>query len=580
MMDYLQMGKEFTRTLSFLKHRALFYFIGMLGMSLMLAVIPVVQAMIIKKMIEAAEFKQMSLLVEGIYLLIVSLLCLCIFIPLFRYMYNACAKRTEGDLQVEVFNHRSTLPIRYFENNHSGILLSRLTNDVTTMTGLYTGRLRRLIAPVIYGLTAAVPMFLLDWRLALGLVTLNVISMFFNVLYTKPIRRISSEIQHSLGMLSSRIVDILSGFTVIKLYPIRTLILNKYSEQNRRVTEQAINREKKGASLDSLNYLLGIISTMFVLIVGAMMVSWGETTFGTLFALMFLQMRLNRSFLEVGLFIPEVQNALAGSERVFTFLDEKSEPTHYSSSQELKSESQPYLSMKDVHFTYGEFGSVLDGVTFSVEQGQTVGFVGESGGGKSTIFKLLLGFFPANHGTMTIAGKYVGEWTLKELREQIAYVPQTPYLFNGTIKENIRFGSPDANQDAVMAAAKAAFAHDFILQQPKGYETMVGEQGSRLSGGQKQRIAIARAILKDAPILLLDEATSALDSESEYWVQKAIEKLKENRTTLCIAHRLSTIEEADAIFVINKGRVVEHGTHEALIKNGQYYKDMVKQSER
>jgi len=231
------------------------------------------------------------------------------------------------------------------------------------------------------------------------------------------------------------------------------------------------------------------------------------------------------------------------------------------------------VALEEVSFAYApEEGNVLKGVSLRVEEGETVALVGPSGGGKSTVFKLLLGFYSPNAGAISILGKGLDQYTLQELRDIIAYVPQNPYLFNGTIAENIGFGHPGASLEEIEAAARAACAHDFIRQFPDGYETMVGERGSHLSGGQRQRIAIARAILRDAPILLLDEATSSLDSESEEQVQLALARLMKNRTTLVIAHRLSTVRDAHRIVVIAGGRVAEEGTHQELLQAGGIYR--------
>jgi ABC-type multidrug transport system fused ATPase/permease subunit len=237
------------------------------------------------------------------------------------------------------------------------------------------------------------------------------------------------------------------------------------------------------------------------------------------------------------------------------------------------------VAIRDLAFRYegedeqadGDDVEVLRGISLSAERGQMVALVGPSGGGKSTIVKLLLGLYPVREGTVEVEGRPVGAYALTQLRSMMAYVPQDAYLFDGTIEENIRYGRPDATHEQVVDAARAANAHDFIAAQPDGYDTRVGERGARLSGGQRQRIAIARALIKDAPILLLDEATSALDSESEELVQGALEVLMRGRTTVAIAHRLSTVENADTIYVIDGGRVVDEGRHEALVGRDNLY---------
>jgi ABC-type multidrug transport system fused ATPase/permease subunit len=232
------------------------------------------------------------------------------------------------------------------------------------------------------------------------------------------------------------------------------------------------------------------------------------------------------------------------------------------------------IDFLNVTFAYNGGENILKSISFGVPQGQFVAFAGPSGGGKSTLFKLLLGCYPVKDGTIFVDGKPMHAYSLADLRDRIAYVPQDAYLFSGTILENIRYGKPSASEEQIVAAAKAAFAHDFVVEFPGGYQTVVGERGARLSGGQRQRIAIARALLKDAPILLLDEATSALDSESEQIVQRALEVLMKGRTTLVIAHRFSTIVNADAIYVIDGGKVVEQGKHAELMSRQGVYANL------
>ncbi|WP_410768006.1 ABC transporter ATP-binding protein [Fontibacillus sp. BL9] len=572
--------KEFVRSMSFMKRRMLIYLTGMIGMSFMLSVIPVIQAMIMKKMIEAAERSNFNLLLEGIQILLVSLALICVFIPLFRYMYNACAKLATEELKITVFDQRSKLPIRYFEKNHSGQILSTLTNGVTTMAGLYTGRLRRLIHPIIYGLTAAVPMFVMEWRISSILLALNLLSVYLNTLFTKKMRRISRIIQQSLGNLSSSLVDMLSGALVMKMFPIHRLILNRYQNNNDATTQFMVEREKVSGKLDGLNYFMGFASNIIILTLGSFMVYAGGTSFGTLFALMFLQTRLSQAFLEIGIFIPEVQQALSGSEQIFQLLDEPREPEQYEISEhndQTTDTSNSYISFNNVSFGYDLNHPVLNEFGVSIGKGQSVALVGPSGCGKSTVLKLLLGFYPVDQGTIIIDNKPLNQYHLKELRNKIAYIPQESYLFSGTIEDNILYGKPEAGEEEIVEAAKAAFAHEFIMGFPEGYKTMVGERGNKLSGGQKQRISIARAILKNSPILLLDEATSSLDSESEHLVQLALMGLMKDRTTITIAHRFSTIEQSDLICVVSQGSVIEKGSHCELIRTSSMYKQLYEQ---
>jgi ATP-binding cassette, subfamily B, bacterial len=573
------LGEEFLRSMSFMKSRIVPYMTGILGMSILSANIFVVESFMLKYLIDASVKKDMSMLTYGLTLIISGAFLIIIFIPIFQYMYNNCARKGHADVRRAVFEHRGKLPISYFEKNHSGSIVSRILNDTEKMSGLYTGRLRRLLFPFIYGSACAVPMFILDWRISIGLVVVNAISMYLNTFFSKPIRSLSKNIQETASTMTEDLLNILSGIQIIKLFHLEETIQKLYTKSNDKNIQYSLKRNKLSAILDSINFFLGSINTLGLLIVGALLVSISFTTFGTLFALLNLQRRLNQAFLDIGANIPFVNDALAGSSRIFEFLDEKPEPETYTMIKDIK--SKYFIEMQNVNFGYEKKKNILNDFNLSVSQGETVALVGESGCGKSTIIKLLLGFYPPVSGNITIAGTSLGNMTLKDMRNKIAYVSQDSHIFCGTIKENIMFGNMDATEEEIINAAKAANAHDFIMEQPDGYKTNAGERGERLSGGQKQRIAIARAILKNAPVLLLDEATSALDSESETLVKEALDNLMKSRTTIVISHRLSTVEKSDMICVLNKGNIIEKGTHkELLLLNGEYKSLYEKQFEK
>lgn len=564
--------KEFLRAMHFMKPRIWRFAIGILGMSVFYASISVVEAFMVKNIIDATVSKDLSLMTRGISIILAAAAAIVIFVPIFQYMYNACAKEGLADAQKAVFGHRSRLPIRYFELRHSGSLVSALLNDAELMSGLYTAKIRRLTFPFIYGTAAAVPMFILNWKISIALVLINSLSLYLNTAFSRPIRKASDLIQASASRMTEHLLNIIAGIQIIKLFRIGPFIQKRYEDHNQEYAQLAIGRAKLGAKLSGINSFLGMSNNLGLLLIGAWLASINMITFGTVFALMSLQRRLNQAFLQVGEYIPQVQDSLAGSARIYQFLDEQAEPEIYDMPH--ADPGHRYIEMRDIAFRYGDRGIVLNNFNLSVEEGQTVALVGSSGSGKSTATKLLLGYYPPDSGTISVAGKSLGEQSLEELRKKIAYVPQDAYVFNGSIAENIRYGCMEASSEAIAAAAEAANAHDFIMQQPQGYDTILGERGSKLSGGQRQRIAIARAFLKNAPILLLDEATSALDSESERQVQEALQKLMRNRTTIVISHRLSTIEHADRIYVIHEGEVAEVGTHEELLASGGVYRQL------
>jgi ABC-type multidrug transport system fused ATPase/permease subunit len=327
----------------------------------------------------------------------------------------------------------------------------------------------------------------------------------------------------------------------------------------------------------------GFGASMFIapLAVGAYMVLTDQTTFGTMVAQIQLNGPIQFLVYSLGGTITRLQSSLAAADRILDVLDAPPEPARYAKAgivpaSELPEPARPdaLIEFNRVTFGYGEKEpEVLCEMSFVVRPSQVAAFVGPSGGGKSTIFKLLLGGYPVQQDAIYLSGQSLNTYPLHDLREQFAYIPQDAYLYSGSILDNIRYGRPGASEKEVIAAAQAAYAHEFVSEFPDGYRSLVGERGTRLSGGQRQRIAIARALLKDAPILLLDEATSALDSESEELVQQALDVLMRGRTVLVIAHRLSTVDHADVIYVVEDGKVVESGTQQELLdRQGLFYR--------
>ena len=563
------LGSEFTRVMSFMRPRIGRYASGMLFMTALGTGLSVVEAFALKYILNATVDRQMSSFVLGILVMLVGSLIVIALIPVFRWWYNSCAVLTAAEIRRLVFNHITRLPVSYFEGSHSGQVISRMTNDANLMVDIYNYKLRRFVAPTINAIVSGIAMLLLDWRIASVLILFNFMAVYVNTLYARPIRRVSDRIQQAMGTMTERLVDLLAGFSIIKLYHLEYKMIDSYEQVNWRATDLSINRRHVEGMLDSTNYLLSVVSNLGMVVVGSLLVTHKITDFGNLLALINLQASLNRALLQAGSYLPQVQESLAGASRVFQLLDAPVEPERYDLMPVQVCHAN--IEMKDVTFSYEQRARVLDGLSLSVKQGQVAALVGPSGGGKSTVVKILMGFYCLQEGSIVVGGKSLGDYTLKQLRDMIAYVPQDAYLFDGTIEENIRYGRVDAPEEQVKTAAKAAYAHDFIMEQPSGYRTLVGERGARLSGGQRQRIAIARALLKNAPILLLDEATSSLDSESEQLVQQALDVLMRDRTTIVIAHRLSTVQHADMIYVIDDGRVVEQGKHCELMEQGGLY---------
>lgn len=567
--------QQIARLARLLGRRKLSFILSFLGFGLMSSSVSIITAMLVSTFLDAITEKNMDAVMTLSIQFMLIVVAMCILTPLFQYWYGKTVKTIMNSMRLRVFHHMEKLPVTYYENSHSGDSLSRITNDLQTMENAFSGEALTLLSLMATGTISAVIMFYLDWRFAVAMIFLGLLSTYVNARYAKPFRTISTEIQEQSGVQLERLTNLVAGTQVSRTFQMVDGMNRKYKETTTRLADLFLMRAKKSAYLTSTNYFLLWINNGGAFIIGAFMLINGQLTIGSLLGVILLLENVTNLFRNLGVFWANLQSSLAGADRVLDLLDVAEEPERYAAvSKEAavaSSNEDDMLNFKNVSFAYHKDENVLNRLNLQVDKGQLVALVGPSGGGKSTIMKLLLGFYPFSEGDIQIAGKSFADYSLEELRNKMAYVSQDPYLFEGTIEQNIRYGKMDATTDEVIEAARAAFAHDFITEQADGYNTAVGERGVRLSGGQKQRIAIARAILKNAPILLLDEATSALDSDSELAVQQGIERLMEGKTTIAIAHRLSTIEQADTIVVVDRGRIMEQGKHDELLAAGGAY---------
>jgi ATP-binding cassette, subfamily B, bacterial len=496
--------------------------------------------------------------------------------PFVIYFWRSTLYEATANIRETIFKHLNRLPLGYHEAHHSGEALSILTNDLTAAERAYQDDLLMLAEATAQGLGAVIAMLLINWQLALLVLLSGVAPLIVNTLFAKPLRKIGEEVQERLGGISERMSDLLAGYQVIRTFNLGEWILSRFEQANDQVLGSSLKRVRTEAALAGANDFAGIFSFLS-LVAGGYFAMTGLTTLGSMIALIQLSNNVNYFVYTIGGTISRVQSALAAADRILALLDNPQEPAAYATvlpAVVQETPAAPLLAFRQVRFGYAQDEDILNQLSFTVEKGQMVALAGPSGGGKSTILKLLLGCYPLRGGEINLAGGSIAHRPLAELREVFAYVPQDSYLFAGTIYDNIRYGKPDASESEIQAAAQAAFAHEFITKFPEGYQTVVGERGARLSGGQRQRIAIARALLKNAPILLLDEATSALDSESEQVVQQALQVLMEGRTTLVVAHRFSTILHADSIYVIQEGKLVEQGNHEELMALEGVYRNL------
>ncbi|MDP4177131.1 MAG: ABC transporter ATP-binding protein [Bacillota bacterium] len=525
-----------------------------------------------KFMIDASVKSDINNLKQGLIIVAAVSLIGMVMFSVFEFIFFSMGNKTTAKIRRNLFKRILHLPVSYVEQNHSGDVMSRLTNDVKTMQKSYGWPLRNIIVSIFVGITSIVVMMILEWRVSIPLIIVGFISVIINSKQQGTIRSISNDIQKSTANYTENLTNILSGFFTMKSFQLEKMMFNKAEEINNKILDNNKKLTKRNASMESRNFFFGSINYVGVVALASFLAINGISSLGSTISLIFLLGNVNRMFSDTNSMILQLQGYLSGSQRVMELLKTNEEPQKINNISEHNKNIM--IGLNKVSFAYDDKNNVLDNINLSVKKGQVAAVVGPSGGGKSTIIKMILGYYAPLSGSIIINEKSINNYTMTELRGQIAYVPQDCYIFDGTIEENIQYGRLDATHEDIINAAKAADADEFIKVLEKGYETNVGERGIKLSGGQRQRIAIARAFLKNAPILLLDEATSSLDSESEQYVQKALNRLMNGRTVLIIAHRLSTITNADIIYVIDKGENIEQGKHDELVSNNSLYQKL------
>ncbi|MBU3075342.1 ABC transporter ATP-binding protein [Clostridium estertheticum] len=540
-----ELYKDLKNTFVFLKGHYFVYFTGIIGMILLQSSSALLESYLLKMLLDIGAPESMWFIFKMIAILVIYMILMVLLLPVFTFMFNGRAKYGHCNLNKAVYEKFNKIDVNYYEKRHSGEVLSVFENDTWVVAVIFMRHFRRTVASLATIVIYLIPMFVFDYRITLIILTLNLITLTANTYIAKRLKATTKEIQKQMSNMTVTIGNIVGGMSIIKMYQLAGSMREKFKKDNSEVSRLSLKNSKITALLTSYNFFISMLNILVFLLLGTIMVKHGLTTYGNILAIMTLQTALDANFREFGQYYPMFYNSLAGTERIYDFLDIEEEPLKWEAEHINQAE---YIQFYKVNFGYTQDKLVLKDFNLSVKEGETLAIIGESGSGKSSVAKLLLGFYKINSGGISIGGKNLSDMILSEIRDMIAYVPQEAILFNTTIMENIRYGREDATDEEIFAAARAANADTFIRQQPQGYETLVGERGIRLSGGQCQRIAIARAIIKNAPILLLDEATSALDSESERLIKSTIDEYGKTRTTIIIAHRLSTIENADRVF--------------------------------
>jgi subfamily B ATP-binding cassette protein MsbA len=485
-------------------------------------------------------------------------------------LMNNVGQRIIADTQVRMFGHLMNADLAYFHNNPTGKLVSSFIFDSNLLREAVTRAVAGIAKDSLTLLFLVALMFYQDWKLALAAIVVFPPAAVAMRNLGKRMRKASTASQEETGNLSELLTETFEGARVVKAYGMEGYETDRASAAVERRLTHLLKLVRTRAAATPVTETLGGVAVATVILYGGYQVIDGITTPGTFFSFIAALVMAYQPLKSLANLNTALQEGLAAAQRVFALLDVEPEIADRPGAPALKVTGGE-IDLEDVSFTYRAGAPALRNVGLKVPAGRTVALVGPSGAGKSTLLNLIPRFFDASTGRVSIDGADVRGVTLASLRGAIALVSQETGLFNDTVRANIAYGRPGASEADIAAAAAAAAAHDFIGELADGYETMIGENGVRLSGGQRQRLAIARAMLKDAPILLLDEATSALDAEAERQVQDALKRLMEGRTTLVIAHRLATVLNADRIYVMDQGRIVEAGSHAELVAKGGVY---------
>ena len=487
------------------------------------------------------------------------------------YQGHMMGAKMERDMRRELFDHYQELSFSYYSKNNSGQMMSKLVSDLFDISEFAHHGPENLFISLLKIAGAFIFLFFINKKLALPLILLVIVMFVFSFRQNAKMQETFMENRRKIGDVNASLQDTLSGIRVVQSFANEDIERAKFKKSNEAfLVSKRDNYHCMGSFMSSNLFFQGMMY-LVTLVYGGYLIAQGEMQTADL-AMYALYIGIFISPIQILVELVEMmQKGLSGFRRFLDVMETESEIRDADNAAEL-TDVKGHVRYDHVSFHYSDDETpVLSDISIDIPAGKSIALVGPSGSGKTTICSLLPRFYDVTGGSITVDGKDIRGLTLKSLRSQIGMVQQDVYLFDGTIKDNIAYGKPGASDEEIIKAAKCASIHDFIMELPDGYDTYVGERGTRLSGGQKQRISIARVFLKNPPILILDEATSALDNESERWIQKSLEELSKNRTTITIAHRLSTIRDADEIIVITEDGIAERGTHaELLEKNGLY----------
>ena len=530
---------------------------------------------ILRTMTKTLFTQDKNVILHALPVIAASLFVMYIVQSLCKY-YVTCqghmmGAKMERDMRRELFDHYQELSFSYYSRNNSGQMMSKLVSDLFDISEFAHHGPENLFISLVKIVGAFIFLFFINKKLALPLILLVIVMFVFSFRQNAKMQETFMENRRKIGDVNASLQDTLSGIRVVQSFANEDIERAKFKKSNEAfLVSKRDNYHCMGSFMSSNLFFQGMMY-LVTLVYGGYLIAQGEMQTSDL-AMYALYIGIFISPIQILVELVEMmQKGLSGFRRFLDVMETESEIRDADNAVEL-TDVKGHVRYDHVSFHYSDDETpVLSDISIDIPAGKSIALVGPSGSGKTTICSLLPRFYDVTGGSITVDGKDIRGLTLKSLRSQIGMVQQDVYLFDGTIKANIAYGKPGASDEEIINAAKCASIHDFIMELPDGYDTYVGERGTRLSGGQKQRISIARVFLKNPPILILDEATSALDNESERWIQKSLEELSKNRTTITIAHRLSTIRDADEIIVITEDGIAERGTHaELLEKNGLY----------
>lgn len=559
----------FLRTMRTMGKRRFMYYGSILGMSITFAMFSVMEAFLMKIVVDIAQKGEWDRLIGSVVIIVITGVIVLLGYRFACIRYNVEAKRIYGKLYEQVLSHEMKLPCEYYENHHSGEMLSKVSFDLGRMGDIFGSRFRRVVMPFMMVVVFLVPMFVLSWQLTLCLVAVNTVLIGVTMVLTGTLKSLSKKMSESNSIMTKHITDLIQGIIQVRMFPAGRKTVDRYNEEADVYAVKSDKRNMFSSLLECANTGFDLICNLVFLALGILFVQKGYTTLGAIAAIYTMYGRFSRQFLQMGKYIPELIAYLTYAQNIFEFLDEKTEEemlNHQEFNKErlhneinnscghnnIFNNIDYSVNISDLTFSYIKDENnapvvVLDNYNERIKAGEFVAVTGASGSGKTTLSKLLMGFYKPDSGMIEVCGNNLDDISLSAGRSFFALVPQDAILFNMSIMDNIRMGRLDATEAEIIEAAKMANAHQFITEFTDGYYTVVGEKGMSVSGGQRQRIAIARAILKNAPIMLMDEATSALDNESERAVNETLQNLKGRMTIIMIAHRTSTIQMADRV---------------------------------